>query len=153
MQVAVAACEKTGISSGPVLRTEKHAISIEPVGNVEGLLSLECYVAPGAWGGPVVNGSMAVRGYIVAGTTDPDQPYSLAYASSQWDGFLQGKKPAKPSRCRPAGAESGGAGAGAQAVEFCVDEGELKTARRESQPGSLRAGSRHSTIPSHGARQ
>lgn len=103
VQVAVAAGEKTGISSGPVIRTEKHAISIEPVGNVAGLVSLECYVAPGACGGPVVDGSMAVRGYIVAGTTDPDQPYSLAYASSQWDGFLQGKKPAKPSRRRPAG--------------------------------------------------
>ncbi|WP_300454238.1 SIR2 family protein [Accumulibacter sp.] len=97
VQVAVAAGEKTGISAGAVLRSEKRPITIEAVGDVAGLLALACYVAPGSCGGPVVDGAMAVRGYIVAGTPDPDRPYSLAYPSQRWAPFVHGGQSGRTS--------------------------------------------------------
>ena len=98
VQMAVAAGDKTGISSGPVIRVERGPIAIEPIGNVSGLVSLRSYVAPGACGGPVVDHAMNVRGYIVAGTDNPDDPYSLAYPSSAWAPFVLGEKPGKLSK-------------------------------------------------------
>lgn len=119
VQVAVAAGEKTGISSGLVLRTEKHAISIEPVGDVAGLVLLECYAAPGACGGPVVDGSMAVRGYIVAGTTDPiNLTLWRTRAASGSTSCGARKPPNHPGATRPAGAEGGGAGSHPRVLGF-----------------------------------
>ncbi len=100
LHMAVAAGERIGLSSGPVIRVERNAIPIEPVGKVAGLVSLQTYVAPGACGGPVVDPAMAVRGYIVAGTTNPDEPYTLAYPCSEWAEFVRGGKTSKPSKSR-----------------------------------------------------
>jgi hypothetical protein len=70
------------------------------VGKVTGLVSLRSYVAPGACGGPVVDDVMGVRGFIVAGATDPDEPYSLAYPSSQWARVVNAGR-ARPLKPRP----------------------------------------------------
>jgi hypothetical protein len=108
MQVAIAAGEGTGISSGPIRKHEK-AVHVAPIGVVSGLVALACYVRPGSCGGPVVDRTLAVRGFIVAGTDDPDEPYSLADPSSRWIKFVRangGQKPRSDARPRRGRAKS-----------------------------------------------
>jgi hypothetical protein len=59
---------------------------------------LECVVAPGSSGAPVVDDLMAVCGFIVAGSVDPEQPRSFAYTARFWMNLLTKKRPAKPAR-------------------------------------------------------
>jgi S1-C subfamily serine protease len=89
IQAVVAAGEKTGISTGTVTRPRMGALAIAPIRDkVPDLIALECVVAPGSSGAPVVDASLAVRGFIVAGSTDPDNPVSFAYPAHRWADLL-----------------------------------------------------------------
>jgi hypothetical protein len=82
VRVAVAAGERVGVSSGPVTALDV-AMRVAPVGQVSGLASIDSIVAPGSAGAPVVDAAtLAVRGYIVAGSND--RPPSLMYPAQRW---------------------------------------------------------------------
>lgn len=85
--VAVATGNRVGISSGAVCSRAEN-VKIEPVGLANGLSRLDCAVAPGACGGPVVDESLCVCGFIVAGSSDLSQPVSYMYPASLWAGIL-----------------------------------------------------------------
>lgn len=103
VQVVVAAGEKTGISTGTVTRAHLAPMSVPPLdGKVRNLAALECVVAPGASGAPVVDESMAVCGFIVAGSSDPGDPRSFAYPAAHWAPLLaRGRSAKKSSRGKP----------------------------------------------------
>ncbi len=98
VRVAVAAGERVGISSG-VVTSSQLRVDIQPVGIVDKLVEIECTTAPGASGAPVVDGRMAVRGFVVAGA--PERPPALMYPAECWAPFLKGK-PERPKRSRRA---------------------------------------------------
>lgn len=102
VRVGVAAGERVGVSSGTIDNPAERVIDVAPVGQVSGLVEVQCVVAPGACGAPVVDATMAVRGFIVAGAED--RPPSIMYPASRWAGVLvrgrasgtsraQGRKP------------------------------------------------------------
>lgn len=92
VQILVAAGAETGISSGKVTALEM-VTSINPMaGEVRDLVELECFVAPGASGAPVVDSRLSVRGFIVAGSTDPHDPRSYAYPAQHWASFVLGHR-------------------------------------------------------------
>ncbi|MBI4790219.1 MAG: SIR2 family protein [Chloroflexi bacterium] len=86
VEVAVAAGERVGISSGVIADPREKRLQIAPVGQVSHLVEVTCVVAPGASGAPVVDKSFAVRGFIVAGATD--QPPSFMYPAARWRAAL-----------------------------------------------------------------
>lgn len=96
LSIGVAAGERIGISSGAVKGAGEMSIDIAPVGKVEHLVAINAVVAPGASGAPVVDGSFAVRGFVVAGATDA--PPSLMYPASRWAHELDAKKDSPASR-------------------------------------------------------
>lgn len=88
VRVAVSAGEIPGLSDGTIGAASR-PLRIEPIAKpVAQLVELECFVAPGSSGAPVVNESMAVSGFIVAGSSDPDHPRSFMYPTSAWAAFL-----------------------------------------------------------------
>lgn len=89
VRVGVAAGERVGVSTGSIINSRAQRIQVAPIGMVQDLIAVECVVAPGASGAPVVDASFAVRGFIVAGATD--QPPSYMYPISEWADFLQAK--------------------------------------------------------------
>lgn len=90
VQVAVAAGERVGLSDGKVVVPATAPMSIAPIAKpVEHLAELECLVAPGSSGAPVVSAEFAVRGFIVAGSSDPRQPRSFMYPASAWAQFAR----------------------------------------------------------------
>jgi hypothetical protein len=56
---------------------------------VRNLAALECFVAPGASGAPVVDSALTVQGFIVAGSQDPSHPESFAYPAKHWADFVR----------------------------------------------------------------
>ncbi len=84
IQVAVAAGTRTGLSAGRVATGTEVALDIAPVGKVEHLVELKVAVAPGSSGAPVVDRQMGVKGFIVAGSTDPELPKSYMYPAGRW---------------------------------------------------------------------
>jgi hypothetical protein len=102
VQVAVAAGSRTGISTGAVATMVEVSANIEPLGRVDDLVELGVFVRPGSSGAPVVDGSMAVRGFIVAGSEDERNPRSYMYPSAAWAGDLDAQEPApRRRRARP----------------------------------------------------
>jgi hypothetical protein len=97
VQTAVAAGEKTGISTGVRSDTIEVTVRIEPLGNVHDLASLNLFARSGSSGAPVVDNALSVRGFIVAGGTDESHPISLMYPSRYWASFLTNEK-LPPSR-------------------------------------------------------
>lgn len=87
VRVAVAAGERVGISSGVVNDPKKRKYEISPIGTVANLVAVDCVVSPGASGAPVVDDSMAVRGFVVAGGLEG--PPTLAYPAECWAPFLE----------------------------------------------------------------
>ena len=89
VQILVAVGVKTGISSGTV--TAVNAVrTITPIPDeVHDLVELDCITAPGSSGAPVVDSTLSVRGFVVAGSTDPHQPHSYAYPAERWAPFLR----------------------------------------------------------------
>jgi len=100
VQVAVAAGEKTGISTGAITAAVETAIEIAPIGRVRHLVSMNAVVRPGSSGAPVVDNTMAVRGFIVAGSSDETNPASLMYPSWRWMDFVLGRKGNRPRTAR-----------------------------------------------------
>ena len=84
ISVAIAAGEKTGIATGKAVANTESTINVEWIGPVPHLMKIEVAVAQGASGAPVVDSSFAVRGFIVAGSTDPNNPVSYMYPASRW---------------------------------------------------------------------
>jgi len=91
LQVAVAAGEKTGISTGLKTTAIDITAKIEPIGLVRDLAGVNAVVRPGSSGAPVVDKTMAVRGFIVAGSTNEANPLSLMYPCQYWMAFLSGR--------------------------------------------------------------
>ena len=89
-RVAVAAGERVGLSTGVVVDTVELTVAIDPIGMVDHLVAVDCVVAPGSSGAPVVDGSMAVRGFVVAGGVE--QPPALMYPAERWAPYL-GEEP------------------------------------------------------------
>ena len=100
VQVAVAAGEKTGISTGTMTESVETKVAIHPIGTVKDLASLEAFVRPGSSGAPVVDGTMAVRGFIVAGSTNEANPRSFMYPARYWMDFVTGRRPTLPKKKR-----------------------------------------------------
>jgi len=97
-QVAVAAGEKTGVSTGAITDSVEITAVIQPIGKVKNLASLKTFVRPGSSGAPVVDGTMAVRGFIVAGSTDEANPFSLMYPARYWIDFVTGRRRILPKK-------------------------------------------------------
>lgn len=85
VRVGVAAGDRVGVSGGAI-RATSQSLDISPVGLVKGLTEIDCPVAPGASGAPVVDETMAVRGFIVAGRHD--QPPAYMFPASDWANAL-----------------------------------------------------------------
>jgi hypothetical protein len=91
VQVAVAAGTKTGISTGGVTEMIDATVNIAPIGPVTDLASLNAVVRSGASGAPVVDSTMSVRGFIVAGSEDEARPISFMFPCAGWSKFLRGE--------------------------------------------------------------
>ena len=74
-----------------VLKGPKQQI-VEGLGRIAGevrdLAQLECFTAPGSSGAPVVDSTLSVCGFIVAGSTDPRHPISFAYPAQHWASII-----------------------------------------------------------------
>ena len=81
VHVGVAAGERIGISSCIIRRIEEKSIPIASVGVIDRLVEIDCAVASGSSGAPVVDDNFAIRGYIVASARDPP---SYMYPSYAW---------------------------------------------------------------------
>ena len=82
VHIAVAAGDRVGVSSGLVEDPRPHAVEIVGLGVVDDLVSVDAVTAPGGSGAPVVDGSLAVRGFVVAGGVE--RPPAIAYAAEAW---------------------------------------------------------------------
>lgn len=91
VRVAVAAGERVGVSSGVITNPRKQRLEIQPIGMVDKLVEIECTTAPGASGAPVVDGRMAVRGFVVAG--GGGRPPAFMYPAECWAPNLEGEAP------------------------------------------------------------
>ena len=81
VHIGVAAGERVGVSSGHVVSGREQTIEISPVGRVPHLIAVDCEVAPGSSGAPVVDADLTVRGYIVAAG---EKPPAFMYPSHRW---------------------------------------------------------------------
>jgi hypothetical protein len=98
VQVLVAVGAAVGISPGKVTG-QGVSRPIAPIrGEISDLVELECFVAPGASGGPVVDTTLSVCGFIIAGSTDPKDPRSYAYPAEHWASFVQKSGPGDPGQ-------------------------------------------------------
>ena len=93
VRFGVAAGPRVGLSSGAVATDVEATVDIAPIGRVDHLVRLDAAVAPGSSGAPVVDGSMSVRGFIVAGSTDPEQPISYFYPATRWARHVRALQP------------------------------------------------------------
>ena len=100
VQVVVAAGEKTGISTGAATSSIVVTSRIEPIGVVDDLAMIDAVVRPGSSGSPVVDNAMAVRGFIVAGSSDEARPVSLMYPSEYWSDYVTGRTTPKARGAR-----------------------------------------------------
>jgi S1-C subfamily serine protease len=81
VHIGVAAGDRVGMSSGHVQEARERTIAVQPIGRVPHLVAVDCQVAPGSSGAPVVDASLNVLGYIVAGGAKPP---SFMYPSYRW---------------------------------------------------------------------
>ena len=72
------------LSSGTVTDPHPQPILIGGVGHVPSLIELGMATTPGSSGAPVVDANCAVRGFIVAGSSDPKHPVSYALGAPAW---------------------------------------------------------------------
>jgi len=107
VQVAVAAGEKTGVSTGAMTTGVEATVRIEPIGLVKNLASIDAFVRPGSSGAPVVDKTMTVRGFIVAGSTDEAHPISLMYPAQYWMDFVMGRTQPKKGRAKKTTTKTG----------------------------------------------
>lgn len=89
IRTGVAVGTGVGVSSGRVRSAKEISAPIAPIpGIVKHLIDLECAVAPGSSGAPVVDSDFKVRGFIVAGKSDA--PESYMYPASRWAAAISG---------------------------------------------------------------
>jgi S1-C subfamily serine protease len=81
VHIGVAAGDRVGMSSGHVRDAREQTIDVAPIGRVPHLVAVDCQVAPGSSGAPVVDANLTVLGYIVAGGAKPP---SFMYPSYRW---------------------------------------------------------------------
>ena len=89
VHTAVAAGDKVGVSSGTVTSAAEQSLDIAPIGPVAQLIQLRLATAAGSSGAPITDAAFGVRGFIVAGSTDPDRPVSFMYPASHWANNLE----------------------------------------------------------------
>lgn len=89
VRVGVAAGKRVGISGGVIVEPDEMSLTVAPIGTVNQLVAIDCTVAPGSGGGPVLDDALAVRGYIVAGAHD--EPPSFMYPANRWAAALAAK--------------------------------------------------------------
>jgi len=100
LQVAVAAGDSVGLSSGIVTTGKEQRLVIAPIGPVTHLLHIRCAVAQGSGGAPAVDETMRVRGFVVAGSFDPDLPDSYILQAARWGRMLLPSAPSRRGRTR-----------------------------------------------------
>jgi hypothetical protein len=101
VQVAIAAGERVGLSSGVIPTGRPEDLQIQPIGVVADLVHVRCAVAPGSSGAPVVDDRMHVRGFVVAGSLDANRPDSFLLPAGRWARAVRtSNRPARPSRRR-----------------------------------------------------
>jgi hypothetical protein len=100
LQVAVAAGENVGLSSGIVTTGREERLEIAPIGPVPNMLHVRCAVAQGSSGAPTVDEAMHVRGFIVAGSVDSDRPDSYILQAARWGRALLPSAPSRRGRTR-----------------------------------------------------
>jgi hypothetical protein len=88
VHAAVAAGERVGVSSGTVTSATEQSLHVAPIGPVDHLIQLKLATAPGSSGAPVTDAAFGVRGFIVAGSTDPDRPVTYMYPANRWANLL-----------------------------------------------------------------
>jgi hypothetical protein len=88
VHIAVAAGERVGLSTGKAVRAVEVELNIQPIGRVRDLVHIGAAVSPGASGAPVVDAGMRVRGFVVAGSSDPKHPDSYMYPARHWHAQL-----------------------------------------------------------------
>jgi hypothetical protein len=98
LQVAVAAGDRVGLSSGEVTTGREQSLQILPIGTVPQMLHIRCAVAPGSSGAPAVDEAMRARGFVVAGSVDPDRPDSFLLQAARWAGALPSPRRRRPRR-------------------------------------------------------
>ena len=98
LQVAVAAGDRVGLSSGEVSTGREQSLQILPIGTVPQMLHIRCAVAPGSSGAPAADEAMRVRGFVVAGSVDPDRPDSFLLQAARWAGALPAPRRGRPRR-------------------------------------------------------
>jgi len=86
VHIGVAAGERVGVSSGHIRDVREQTIEVAPIGRVPQLIAVDCEVAAGSSGAPVVDDELRVRGYVVAGS---DRPPSFMYPSYRWAARLK----------------------------------------------------------------
>ncbi len=84
LQFAVAAGERAGLASGGVVSGRPVAVPVDPMGRVPGLVLVRTALAPGSSGAPAVDGDLAVRGFVAAGSNDPAHPDTYVYPAREW---------------------------------------------------------------------
>ncbi|MEJ7739581.1 MAG: SIR2 family protein [Chitinophagaceae bacterium] len=83
IRIGVAVGEKVGISAGFISDINEKSLQVIPIGMVNKLIVVDCVVAPGSAGAPVVDAAtLEVLGYIVAGSTN--NPPSYMYPAYLW---------------------------------------------------------------------
>jgi hypothetical protein len=90
VHIAVAAGEGIGLSTGRAVSGIEETIRIEPIGMVDHLVRVDAAVRPGASGAPVVDDVMNVRGFVVAGSNEPNRPVTFIYPASRWAAEIAG---------------------------------------------------------------
>lgn len=107
VHIGVAAGERTGVSSGHIRDPRERTIDVQPVGRVSQLIEVDCRVAQGSSGAPVVDDELRVLGYVVAGG---EKPPAFMYPATRWAPRLKalqsgplsapGTTPTEPKRTR-----------------------------------------------------
>lgn len=99
VHIAVAAGERVGLSTGSAVSAASVDLKVDPVGLVPNLAEIRAAVSPGASGAPVVDAGMQVRGFVVAGSTDPNTPVTYIYPAEHWHAQI-GAAPAPRGRAK-----------------------------------------------------
>ncbi|HEX3084412.1 MAG TPA: SIR2 family protein [Pyrinomonadaceae bacterium] len=72
-----------GLSSGTVINGDEKQMDLSGY-HCGHAIELACAVAPGSSGAPVVDETMAVRGFVIGGKVDIHHPLSVMFPASRW---------------------------------------------------------------------
>jgi hypothetical protein len=86
VQIAVAAGERTGLAPATVVSGRPVTLRVDSLGSVPDLVHVCAHLAEGCGGAPAVDGELAVRGFVAAGSTDEAHPDTYLYPAGRWLG-------------------------------------------------------------------